>query len=114
MTKNFMDSSTKYTGRRGEDMACAYLRSRGYAILSRNFRWGRLEGDILASRDGYLWLFEVKTRTGAANPQPVHPRQWQHLRKLLNHEVQQRHWQGECGIRVILVVLRPPFLSIKL
>lgn len=109
-----MNSSTKYKGRRGEDIACAFLRSRGYLILSRNFRLGHLEGDILASRAGYLWLFEVKTRTGPAPTELVSPRQWHHLRKLLNHQVEQRQWQGECGIRVIRVELRSPFLYIQL
>ena len=55
-------------GRRGEDLAHRYLRSKGLIILSRNYRssGGEAEVDIVA-RDGELVVFvEVKTRQSGA------------------------------------------------
>ena len=53
------------SGRRGEEMACAYLRSQGYAIVERNWRSPFGELDIIA-RDGETLVFiEVKSRTSA-------------------------------------------------
>ena len=52
------------TGKLGEDLACRYLKGKGYRIIERNYRqpWGEL--DIVAySRDGVLVFVEVKTVT---------------------------------------------------
>ncbi len=54
-------------GRRGEDLAHRYLRSKGLTILARNYRpsAGDTEVDIVA-RDGEVVVFvEVKSRTSA-------------------------------------------------
>jgi putative endonuclease len=49
-------------GKTGEEMACAELRRRGYAILARRFRTRVGELDIVA-RDGETLVFvEVKAR----------------------------------------------------
>ncbi|HBI25860.1 MAG: hypothetical protein UT41_C0001G0004 [Candidatus Wolfebacteria bacterium GW2011_GWC2_39_22] len=50
------------TGSLGEDVACAYLSSIGYTILSRNAREKFGEIDIIAKDpDGILVFVEVKT-----------------------------------------------------
>src|SRR3989338_241811 len=49
-------------GKIGEDIACKFLREKGYKILERNFRkkWGEL--DIISKdRKGILVFVEVKT-----------------------------------------------------
>jgi putative endonuclease len=52
-------------GKRGENLACQFLRRNGYKILYRNFR-GRTGGEIdVVCRDRDTLVFvEVKTRTG--------------------------------------------------
>jgi len=51
-------------GLHGEDLACAELRRRGYAILERRYRTRHGEIDIVA-REGEVVVFvEVKTRAG--------------------------------------------------
>jgi putative endonuclease len=51
-------------GKLGEDLACAELARRGYAILARRYRTRFGEIDIVA-RDGEVTVFvEVKARTG--------------------------------------------------
>ena len=52
-------------GRRGEDLAANYLKSKGYQILNRNFRYRKAEVDIIARKCGILALVEVKTRNEA-------------------------------------------------
>lgn len=49
-------------GRNGEDIATEYLEKNGYKILERNWRFGRIEVDIIACNDDYLVFVEVKTR----------------------------------------------------
>ncbi len=71
-------------GRLGEDLACAELRRRGYAILARRFRTRHGEIDIVA-RDGDVLVFvEVKarstTRFGGARAAVTWPKQRQIVR----------------------------------
>lgn len=49
-------------GRLGESLAAQFLESRGYAILARNYRAGRLELDLIAERGELLVAVEVKWR----------------------------------------------------
>jgi putative endonuclease len=49
-------------GESGEDLACAALERRGYAILERRYRTRAGEIDIVASDGDVLVFVEVKTR----------------------------------------------------
>jgi putative endonuclease len=53
--------SSSAKGRRGEDIAAAFLESEGWAIVARNFRWRGGELDIVASLDPVLAFVEVKS-----------------------------------------------------
>jgi putative endonuclease len=57
-------------GKNGEDLAAAYLESKGYRILARNYRFMRAEVDLVchepadpASGGGQIVFVEVKTRS---------------------------------------------------
>ena len=51
-------------GRKGENLACKFLRRRGFFIWKRNWRCRHGELDIIAYNDSQLRLIEVKTRAG--------------------------------------------------
>ena len=53
-------------GRRGEDLAVAFLLERGYRILQRNWRKKTGEIDIIADKAGILVFCEVKSRRGCS------------------------------------------------
>ena len=65
-----MVSRTKITGDRGEAIAVEYLRRHGFLICDRNWRCGRYEIDIVATRAGVTHLVEVKTRAAGALVSP--------------------------------------------
>ena len=54
----------KSLGRKGEEVAAAYLEGRGLKIRQRNFRTRDGEIDLIADDGGTLVFLEVKTRTG--------------------------------------------------
>jgi len=52
-------------GANGEELAAAFLRARGYTIISRNFRCGAGEIDPIALDDRTLVFCEVRARRSA-------------------------------------------------
>ena len=57
--------TTKITGQLGEKLAQDFLKGRGYAIVTTNYRTRDGEVDIIASKDGVLVFVE-----GAGQEQP--------------------------------------------
>lgn len=58
-------------GRRGERLAAACLRQRGWSILDRNWRFHHKEIDLVARRGRVVAFVEVKTRAGDALGHPL-------------------------------------------
>jgi len=52
-------------GDRGEKLAQAFLRSKGYTIIETNYRTREGEIDIVAQKNDYLSFVEVRTRRGS-------------------------------------------------
>lgn len=80
----------KRLGTRGEQWAAEALQARGFEIVATNLRsrWGEL--DLVARRDGALWLVEVKTRrTGAFGPVEVSSHQQHRLTRMAYRFLQQ-------------------------
>ncbi|MCX6571562.1 MAG: YraN family protein [Candidatus Aminicenantes bacterium] len=77
--------STQALGLRGEEIACAYLEKKKYAIVTRRFRMFRGEIDIVA-RDGTTLVFvEVKARADDSFGRPeesVTPGKQRQIRKI--------------------------------
>ena len=79
-------------GRKGEDLAAAYLQRRGYRILARNIRTPYGEIDIIAHKSNRYIFVEVKTRTTAQFGFPeeaITPQKWQRMVESAEH------WLGE-------------------
>jgi len=54
--------NTLIKGKKGEDIAGAYLEKQGYNIRHRNFYHQKAEIDIIASKNEILAIVEVKLR----------------------------------------------------
>lgn len=54
-------SSKQVTGELGEQIAADWLRQHAYQIISRNFRCGHCEIDIVAEKNSIVHFVEVKT-----------------------------------------------------
>jgi putative endonuclease len=50
-------------GKLGEDIAVTYLERKGYRLLTRNYRFGKVELDIICEYLHEVIFIEVKTRT---------------------------------------------------
>jgi len=54
-------SDRRAVGQRGEDLACEFLRGKGYRIVERNVRTTYGEIDIVATEHDCLVFVEVRT-----------------------------------------------------
>jgi putative endonuclease len=61
---------TQVLGRRGEDLAAAYLTRRGFRVVERNCRSRLGEIDLVARAGPTLVFIEVKTRAGPTAEPP--------------------------------------------
>ena len=65
------DKSTREIGDEGEDLAVAYLESKGYTILERNYHFEHAEVDIVAyDNESYIVFVEVKKRSSNRYGEP--------------------------------------------
>jgi putative endonuclease len=58
------EKSTRQIGNEGEELAVAYLESKGYTILDRNYHFEHAEVDIVAyNNESHIVFLEVKKRS---------------------------------------------------
>ena len=65
-----MAFQNKITGAKGEELATELLRSKGYIILERNYRYGKSEIDIIARIGDEMVFVEVKTHRNFSDVLP--------------------------------------------
>jgi putative endonuclease len=104
-------STTNDLGRRGEQIAAAYLTRAGVRVLDRNWRCREGELDIVAREGSALVFCEVKTRRGTGFGHPVEavtPRKQRRLRTLA-HRWLAAHDEHAPDVRfdVVGVLVRP-------
>jgi len=100
MTKADNRTDKRKLGDIGENVACEFLRRRGYEILERNYlrKWGEI--DIIAKKSGILHFVEVKTVSYVTNYRPeenMHPGKLMRLARTMHiyllHEKHDSDWQ---------------------
>lgn len=80
-------------GKKGEELAVAFLKKDGYTILDRNWTFQKAEIDIIAQKESTLAIIEVKTRTSLDFGLPqdfVKPKKIQLLVKAVNAYINDR------------------------
>ena len=96
-------------GKRGEDLAAAYLEGQGMTILARNLRLGAHEIDILAREGETLVFVEVKTTRAASFGEPelwVDERKQRQMSEAADaYFFQQGIEEAECRFDVVAVTL---------
>lgn len=98
------------TGKKGEEIAAAYLASKGYSIRERNWRSGRQELDIIAMDSLELVIVEVKTRTGEEYGAPeefITPAKIRNIARAADAYLTSLPHQVEVRFDIITVVIPP-------
>ncbi len=71
-------------GKEGEICAIEYLKQHGYQILHTNWFFGKLELDIVAEKDEWLIVVEVKTRSTETFEHPEEAITLPKIRRIVN------------------------------
>jgi putative endonuclease len=88
-------------GARAEEAVASYLASRGFSIVARNLRLGRLEIDVVARRDDLVAVVEVRARgrtawtTGFGS---IDGRKRQRIRRA-GERLWQRRYKNDASVR---------------
>lgn len=104
--------SNKITGKRGEEIACGYLKKMGYTIIERNINFSRAcELDIIAKdKSNTLVAIEVKTRTSEFCGSPLEAitkTKYQNIKKGLFSYLKEHSEYKKFRIDAISIILTP-------
>ena len=102
--------NSKKLGKEGEELACRFLRKRGYRIRERNYCSPLGEIDIVAWDKGTMAFIEVKTRrdNDYGSPQEsVTKSKQQRIRKIALTYLKKNGWEGDCRFDVISILMNP-------
>lgn len=91
-------------GRDGENRAKRYLEAKGYIIRDCNWRFQKLEIDLIAEKDNTLVFVEVKTRKNEDYGEPelfVHLKKQKHLIRAANAYIEQFRITSEARFDII-------------
>jgi putative endonuclease len=95
-------------GQKGEDIAMEYLQNKGYKILDTNWKFGKLEIDIIARDMDFLVIVEVKTRSDDEFAEPLEAVTKAKQKKLIraaNEYVYKRNIKTEVRFDIISILL---------
>ena len=93
-------------GKKGEDLAVEFLLQNDYKILERNWTFQKAEIDILAKKDHFLAVIEVKTRSNLdyGSPQDfVKPKKIKLLVTAVNQYVEDNAMEVEVRFDIIAI-----------
>lgn len=77
-----MSEARQELGALGEEVAARWLQRRGWRVLSRRFRSGHRDLDLVVERGGTVAFVEVKARRSALFGDPVEAVGWRKRREL--------------------------------
>ncbi|MCG8307827.1 MAG: YraN family protein [Cytophagales bacterium] len=100
-------SKNKELGLEGERFAANYLLKRGWKILETNYRSGRYEIDVIASKNGMLAFVEVKTRTNTSFGLPeefVDRKKAANIMKGAERYIRKIDWKGNIRFDIISIL----------
>jgi putative endonuclease len=107
-------------GKEGEAMALGYLRENGFEILHCNWRFAHLEIDIIAQKNGWLHIIEVKSRKyfpGAFPEESVTKKKFGFLKKAAEEYMYQHPEHTKVQFDVLSITLfsnkEPEFFLIE-
>lgn len=111
-----MQNNSQIQGREGEAEAKKYLINNGYTILESNWRFKKLEVDLIASNHNVIAFVEVKTRKNNAFGEPevfVDKQKQKFLITAAQHYLVANNIQLEARFDIIAIILHNNNKTVK-
>jgi putative endonuclease len=113
-----MEDGRREIGKRGEDVAARFIRTKGYKVVERNYTCTLGEMDIIALEGKTLCFIEVKTLSGKTYGPPeiaVTARKQRQLSKVaLTYLSQNNLHDTKARFDVVAVILSPDHEEVEL
>lgn len=103
-------------GKKGEELAQAFLKKAGYKIRHCNWRFQKAELDIVSEKDDILVVVEVKSRNAFAFERPqdaVTIAKQKRIVKAADAYIQERNINLECRFDIISVIFNQQEVTIE-
>ena len=100
----------KEIGDKGEQLASYYLMQKGYQILESNYRYKRVEVDIIGIKNSTIVFFEVKLRSSNAFGYPeqaVTQDKAARIKTAAEYYMDNRKWDKNIRFDIIAITLNP-------
>lgn len=97
-------------GQKGEDLAARFLRSKGFLILERNWRYAKGELDLITKWEDFLVIVEVKTRSTGNHQntvEAVNASKQELIKTTAEYYLQQKNWEHELRFDIVSIILHP-------
>ncbi len=94
-------------GKEGEALAVKYLIQNGYSVLNTNWKYEKNEIDIVASKDGFVVIVEVKSRQTARYGDPSEAITLAKQKRLIeaaDHYLEQLSYEAEVRFDILTIV----------
>jgi putative endonuclease len=98
------------TGNAGENLAAEFLKTKGFEIAARNYRYRHSEIDLIVRRGDWTIFVEVKTRSSTWFGQPeefVDERQARKIFEAAEEYIFSTNWLGHIRFDIVSVTLGP-------
>lgn len=95
-------------GKQGEEIACEFLKRKGYMILLRNYKTKRAEIDIIARHKGVLVFVEVRSKQHEWFGSPEHTINAKKIARLKRNAIAYAHrerYRGPCRVDAICLAI---------
>ena len=111
-----MVKNSQNFGKEGEELARKFLIKKGFKILAQNWRFKKLEIDIIAENEEFIVFFEVKSRSGDAFGEPelfVNKKKQNFIISAANHYLQTKDIEKEARFDIISVLQKNNTITVN-
>jgi putative endonuclease len=99
-------------GIKGEELALAHIQKLGYELLEKNWRFRKMEIDLIARDKKHIVFIEVKTRANNSFGKPyefVSLSKQKHIARGANYYLENKNILAEARFDIISITLEPNF-----
>lgn len=104
------------SGKKGEEIAAAFMEEKGFEVLVKNYRSGRAEIDLILKKESLLVFTEVKLRSKIVYGLPeeaVNEKKEELILKAAENYIYDTDWHGEVRFDIISIINKKEIYHIE-